>query len=515
MRSTINDWVAFVVNKLTRSRVGLNAVSNIGGKLWSAFLSLLSVPIFLKYLGAEAYGLVGLYASFEVVFNFLDLGLSATMNREIARNIATNKPGGESKNLLRTFEYFYWAIGFVAAILIASLAGWIANNWVIIHDLSHQQVQLSINVMAIVFAARWPMTLYTGVLRGLQKQFLQNVIFITLATLRIFVAFMILKYISRDVTIFLAWEAISCGIEILALLIFAWRELNKISTEKPRADLNLVKGIWKFALSFNVVGVLGMILSQADRLIASKFVNLGNIGYYSVANTAAGSLTMIAFSIGMAVSPKFAADIARNDIQAVSTEFHRYIRLIHYFVFGFGFILILFSSNILYLWTGDWNVVNHTSLILIFLAGASFFNSIANTSYSLLVASGNTRIPLICNIVNFIIFIPTLIFLIPKYGILTVAIVFFLENLISYFVYILSVGKLILKESYFEYVKNDIIPYLISGVVWFLGGKIMWMFWDNESVKLAIIIIVSVGYFVSMAFRLTRDISVNRNDNIE
>ena len=504
--NSINSFL-LVIKKISRNLVGRNALSNLVGRLWSAALSLLTVPIFISYLGPEAYGLVGLYASFEVIFTFLDLGLSATVNREIARNIGTGKPGQESKNLLRTFEYFYWAIGFGVAFLIAVFAGWIAHNWVIIDVLSPEQVQKSIYMMALMFAARWPMNLYIGAFRGLQKQFLQNIISIAAATLRVITALFILIFISNQVTIFLFWQAISCGMEILFLLIFSWRELNKISQERPRIDLRIIKQVWKFALSFNLVGVLGMILSSAGSLIASKFVNLSEIGYYSVASTAAGSMTLIAYSIGNALYPRFAANTARNDSNIVRNDFHRSVRVINYFTFAFCSILILFPSYILYLWTRDENIVFHTSLLLIFLASASLFNSMANPSYSLLVASGNTRIPLLCNLVNLLVFIPALVILLPIYGIVSAAICWLLENVISYFVYTYFAWKYILKESPTTYFIIDIIPYLLICLIWFLSGKILCLLLNNTLIELFVIVIVTIGYFLSMAPRIIKDVS--------
>jgi O-antigen/teichoic acid export membrane protein len=511
MQSRPDFRIIRILKEISRSQVGWNTLSNLVGKLWSSLLSLLSVPIFLAFLGPEAYGLVGLYASFEVIFNFLDFGLSATINREIARNLAINKSGQDSKNLLRTFEYFYWAIGFAVAILIASFAGWMARNWVVIHDLTPQQVQVSIYMMALMFAARWPMTLYAGAFRGLQKQFLLNFITIMAATLRVVVAIVLLRYISSQVTIFMSWQAISCGIEIIFLLFFAWKELEKTSKDKPHIDLMIIKRVWKFALSFNMVGVLGMILSQAGILIGSKFVNLSELGYYSVAATAAGSLTLIAYSVGTAIFPRFAADTERKDNQALSNGFHRTTNIINYSSFGFSFLLILFPTNILYWWTRNWNTVNHTSLILLFLGSAGLFNSLSNPSYSLLVASGKIKVPLLCNIVNFIIFIPALFILIPNFGILPAAVVWFLENVITYFVYTISVGKLLLNETFLKHLK-EISPYFAASLLWFLGGKILCIFIDNELLKLMIIIASAIGYFLSMAPRIMKDITFKNTE---
>jgi O-antigen/teichoic acid export membrane protein len=508
MQSKLTNWFHLLFSQIMPGQIGLNAISNLIGRFWSALLSLLSVPIFVRYLGPEAYGLVGLYASFEVVFTFLDFGLSATINREIARNIALYKPVSESKNLLRTFEYIYWTIGFAVAMLITSMSRWLANNWVNVQNLSPQKVELSIYIMGLLFAAHWPRTLYIGVFRGLQKQFLQNQIVAAMAAIRVMTAILLLRYVSQDISVFILWQVISFGIEISFLLFFAWRELNKISQEKPQFDLNMIKGVWKFALSFNLVGVMGMILSQADRLIASKFVNLSDIGYYSVASTPAASLTLVAYSIGVAISPKFSADTARNDSKAVSAGFHRYTNVIHYFVFGFGFVLILFPSEVLYYWTRDWNIVNHTAPLLIFLVAASLLNSLANISYSLLVASGNTAIPLFTNFANCVLFIPSLLVFVPKYGILSAAIIWFLENIISYLVYTLSIQKLFIKDTFLDYLKKDLTPYLIGSFFWFLGGKLLCLIMPNDIIKLAVLVFVTIGYFASTAPHFIREVSL-------
>ena len=62
-----------------------NIISNFIGNGWGAFLSIFFVPIYLKYIGAEGYGLIGIFASLQVVLSLLDSGLSTTLNKEIAR----------------------------------------------------------------------------------------------------------------------------------------------------------------------------------------------------------------------------------------------------------------------------------------------------------------------------------------------------------------------------------------------------------------------------------------------
>ena len=52
---------------------------------YSIGANLVAVPIYIGFLGSEAYGLIGFYALLTAGFQVVDVGLSATMTRECAR----------------------------------------------------------------------------------------------------------------------------------------------------------------------------------------------------------------------------------------------------------------------------------------------------------------------------------------------------------------------------------------------------------------------------------------------
>ena len=43
------------------------------------------IPIYISYLGIESYGLIGLFIILQGLLSLLDMGLSPTLNREMAR----------------------------------------------------------------------------------------------------------------------------------------------------------------------------------------------------------------------------------------------------------------------------------------------------------------------------------------------------------------------------------------------------------------------------------------------
>lgn len=73
------------------SSVKTNILANFIGRAVAALVSLLLIPVYIRYLGIEAYGLVGLLALLTALFGILDLGVTPTINRELAR--LSTRPG--------------------------------------------------------------------------------------------------------------------------------------------------------------------------------------------------------------------------------------------------------------------------------------------------------------------------------------------------------------------------------------------------------------------------------------
>jgi O-antigen/teichoic acid export membrane protein len=62
-----------------------NTIANYIGQFYTMFIGIFMLPFYLKYLGAEAYGLVGFFTMLMSWMALLDLGLSTTLARETAK----------------------------------------------------------------------------------------------------------------------------------------------------------------------------------------------------------------------------------------------------------------------------------------------------------------------------------------------------------------------------------------------------------------------------------------------
>src|ERR1700728_1062201 len=98
-----------------------NLLASFISKGWSALLSLAFVPLYIRFLGVEAYGLIGTFLALQALLFLLDLGLGAAMTREFARSVA-QKSVGRQTDLLRTVEIVYAAIALLIVCVVWLLA---------------------------------------------------------------------------------------------------------------------------------------------------------------------------------------------------------------------------------------------------------------------------------------------------------------------------------------------------------------------------------------------------------
>ena len=82
-----------------------------------AILNMLFIPVYLKYIGSEGYGLIGIFASIQSILYILDSGLSTTINKELAGLSSGLSNKQKIVNLVKTLETIYWPVAMLAGIV--------------------------------------------------------------------------------------------------------------------------------------------------------------------------------------------------------------------------------------------------------------------------------------------------------------------------------------------------------------------------------------------------------------
>lgn len=437
------------------STLRANTVSNFLGRAWGIISIYLFVPLYLKFLGIEAYGLVGFYSMLLGVLALADIGLTATLSREMARLSVRENSGGEMGESLRTYETVYLFISLAVASTIWFFAPLIAVRWLKASTLQPHEIALAIRVMGIAVALQLPSGLYAGGLLGLQKQVLANSLQIAWGVLRGVGAVLVLWLFSPTIFAFAFWQLFSNAVYCFAVRLTLWHALPPVAS-KPRFNRLVFQGTWRYMAGMAGMAFLSTILIQTDKLFVSKILPLEIFGYYTLAGSLATAPIILASPIGVAIFPRLTGLVALGDKENLARTYHRACRLVSVAVLPAALTLAVYSGKFVFAWTGSTAATQKAGLVAAFLLCGSIIQAISVVPFYLALAYGYVKLNLQLGIVSVCLIIPLLIFLITKYGVIGGGVSWLVMNVCTLPPYIFLLHRRFLPHELRTWILHDI-----------------------------------------------------------
>jgi O-antigen/teichoic acid export membrane protein len=405
-----------------------NIAANFSGKGWAVIMNLAFVPLYIKFMGVESYGLVGIFASLLSIFGLLDMGISTTLNREMARLSTLPGKAQEMRDFVRTLEVIYWGVGFFIALAVFALSSPIANYWVQADKLPPSTVYQALMIMGCIMAFQWPLRLYSGGLMGLQKQVLLNGINVGAATLRGVGAVFILWQISPTIQAFFTWQIIISFFHTSTTAVFLWKNLPKTGYFS-HFQKKLLLPVWRFSAGLTGISVVSLILTQTDKIILSRMLTLEMFGYYTFATVVAQALYNFYGPIYSAIFPRFCQLISVSDHIGLKALYHKSCQLLSVMVLPVAIVISLFSSEIMLLWTGNHLIVSNTQYLVSILIVGTALNGLMQLPAGLMYADGWTKLSFYSDLIAVIVLIPMMLLLVIHYGAVGAAVSWLTLNL--------------------------------------------------------------------------------------
>lgn len=162
-----------------------NISANFLGQGWIALMGICFVPLYLKFIGVEGYGLVGFFLILSSAMAMFDGGFGAVATRE-ASTYETASTDDKKKVVLtlKSVECIFWTVAITLGTCITLLAPLIAEHWLTVSQEKIESVTQSLKIMGIALLLQFPIGFYYGSLIGLQKHVTLNSISSLFATTR-------------------------------------------------------------------------------------------------------------------------------------------------------------------------------------------------------------------------------------------------------------------------------------------------------------------------------------------
>jgi O-antigen/teichoic acid export membrane protein len=432
-----------------------NAVANSIGQCWTIAMGLVFVPLYIDYLGIEAYGLIGMFALLQIWLSLLDMGMTATLSREFARFQADPAGSQPVRDLLRSVEVLGAAAGVVVVLAIYAAAEWIASQWLRVERLPLQVVAQALCLIGVVAGLRILENIYRSSLQGMQRQVELNLVVSIAATLRGAGAVAVLAWVSPTIGAFFIWQAL---VSVLTIAAAAWLVYSGLpaTARGGRFSWLEVQAVWRFAAGTSVLTLLGMAMSQTDKLILSKLLSLEEFAYYSLAFTIASSIRLLTQPVDTSIYPRLIQLLAGKNERDLTRLYHKAAQASAILMGSATALLVVMGEDLLRIWTGNADLAARVYPLTWVLAIGMLLNGLMNGPYYLQMAAGWTGLMVRANAVMFVLLLPLVYVLTLRFGALGGALSWLAVNAAYFLVVVPLMHRRLLRPEMWRWFVLDI-----------------------------------------------------------
>lgn len=379
-------------SRLLSSVVALNTVSNFFALGWSNLLSMLAIPLYIKILGTSEWGIVAACASLQILFNFIDSGVSQIVPRWVAREA---RDQAILRRYMVLFRKMYFWLGFTIFMLLQLIAGYLSRSWFQVPPDQAGTLEVAIRIVAFQFIFQFYNNLHIGLWQGLQKQVLANMRTCGFATLKHLTTLTILYTIAPQAWLYTSSFAIVALVEVV---------VNRFTVKSMLGRSGDVSGHVATIPFLKEVSVLwggilvGLTISQLDRIILSRTVSLADYGVYTVVFSLAMVFLQLQGPFTWSLLPLLVQDFRTKGRPSYSNLKRLLCGTVVSATFP-ALLVCLFAAPILQFWLHNPKFVELGVKPLQLLLLAVAINTLYGCIYQVIIAAGESHLVIKINLI--------------------------------------------------------------------------------------------------------------------
>jgi len=366
-----------------------NTLLNLAGQAFPLLVGVFAVPVILRGLGIERFGLLALCWSVLGYFGMFDLGLGKATTRAVAELIGQ----GELEKLpalAGTCLLSHAVVGLLGGVAMAALTPVIATQVLKISPALVHEAKASLWILS----AAVPIVVSSAALRGIleagQRFALVNWVKAPANSL-IFV----LPAVGAQfhvglpgIVLLIALGRLGAGFAYWALCYRAFPVLRNAL----RADTRLIAPLLSFGSWVTVSNIVGPVLAYLDRFLIGSIVSLSAVAYYSGPYELVARLWILPWSLVVTLFPAVAVLSVHGAQVEMKQIYGRSVKAVVMVVGPLVLLLIFLAKDILRLWLGA-DFAQASAPVLRILALGVLVVSVANVPFTFLQSLGRADIP--------------------------------------------------------------------------------------------------------------------------
>jgi O-antigen/teichoic acid export membrane protein len=366
-------------HKITR-----NSILNIMGYCAPVAVAVVTIPVLIRIMGTERFGVLALAWAIIGYFSLFDFGL----NRALTKMVAEKLGSGDEKaipDLILTALIFMIGIGLAVCAILVICLPWLVRDILNIPDDLIEETRIGFLLLAISVPLVIVSVALRGVLSAYQRFDLVNLVRVPMGIFIFLAPIPVIKWYQNALHPVLV-------VLILGRLIAMLVQLRLCNTIVPflrsgaKFQRKLIRPLLSFGGWVTISNVISPLMIYIDRFFIGALISASAVAFYATPNEAVTKLWYLPWALLGVLFPAFSTTLVR-DAQLTFDIFENGVKYLFVAMFPIALLAMVFAFEGLSLWLGP-DFAKNSASILKWMTVGVFLHSLAQIPYALLQGSG-------------------------------------------------------------------------------------------------------------------------------
>lgn len=379
---TKTEEVAF----LTSGPVLLKStVWNLAGQLLPMVVAVIAIPVLIRHLGTDRFGVLTIAWMVVGYFGVFDLGLGRAITNLVAQNLGSDERS-KLGPLIWTGLLLMAILGFLGMLLMAALSPVIVHSLVKVpRALAHETIiafellSLTVPVLVVTSGLR-------GILEGYQRFSYVNYVRIPLGILMYAGPLLVLPFTSSLIGVV---SVLAIG-RLFAFSAYCYYCQITVGEFHKKFDQTHISRLLGFGSWMTVSNLIAPLMIYMDRFFIGGILSVAAVAYYATPYEVATKLLIVPAAMVAVLFPAFSTSMV-SEAQRASKLLHQGVVYILGIAFPACVFFIAIAPLALRLWLGTEFASHSTTVLKILLIGV-FMNCLAQVPYAFIQGAGRPDI---------------------------------------------------------------------------------------------------------------------------
>lgn len=328
------------------------------------FASFLLIPLIIKYLGIEQYGIWSTLLSIASWIILFDIGIANGLRNKISESLA-------EENKLKTKHYIstaYIILGIISLslilffLIISEYISWqkVFNTI----SISNQELKYVVNIIFVFLFLNFWISIINQVFNGFQKtslvvfnQFLSN-------AFSLFTIFLLYKFSESSLIKLAIAYGISLLFSSLILSIWFYKKNSEFIPKIIFFGVDYLKPILSLGFKFFILQIGVVVILMSDKILITQLFGPEYVTSYDVVFKLFSIISVIHGILLAPLWSSYSDAYHRNDMEWIKKTIKNQLK-IYLLIIASTILLALLSKPIIYIWIGKDFIIDNMLIVSI------------------------------------------------------------------------------------------------------------------------------------------------------